>query len=65
MMKLARGYEHDLQSLEDIHQIEPFDLETLVSRFHETEVVGPRRGFAWALLDDDLGALEVEIAPFQ
>ena len=29
MMKLARGYEHDLQALEDIHRIEPFDLETL------------------------------------
>jgi len=51
MMKLARGYEHDLQALEDIHRIEPFDLETLVSRFHETDVVGPRRRFALALLD--------------
>ena len=51
MMKLARGYEHDLRALEDIHRIEPFDLETLVARLQETDVVGPRRRFALAFLD--------------
>ena len=51
MMKLARGYEHDLQALEDIHRRQLFELATLVARYHETEVVGPRRRFALALLD--------------
>src|SRR5713226_8523285 len=51
MMKLARGYEHDLQALEDIHRLQPFEVETLVARYHETEVAGPRRRFALALLD--------------
>src|SRR3989442_5861474 len=51
IMKLARGYEHDLQALEDIHRLQPFDVETLVARYEATEVVGPRRRFALALLD--------------
>lgn len=51
MMKLARGYEHDLQALEDIHRLQPFEVETLVARYHQTEVTGPRRRFALALLD--------------
>jgi hypothetical protein len=53
MTKLARGYEHDLrlQALEDIHRLQPFDPALLLARFGETEVVGPRRRFALALLD--------------
>jgi len=51
IMKLARGYEHDLQALEDIHRLRPFEVETLVARYQATEVVGPRRRFALALLD--------------
>jgi hypothetical protein len=51
MMKLSRGYEHDLQALEDIHRLQPFDLGTLVERFRETEVIGPRRRFALTFLD--------------
>ena len=51
IMKLARGYEHDLQALEDIHRLHPFEVETLVARYEATEVVGPRRRFALALLD--------------
>ena len=51
IMKLARGYEHDLQALEDIHRLQPFDVETLLARYQATEVVGPRRRFALALLD--------------
>ena len=51
IMKLARGYEHDLQALEDIHRLHPFEVETLVARYQATEVVGPRRRFALALLD--------------
>jgi hypothetical protein len=51
IMKLARGYEHDLQALEDIHRLHPFEVETLVARYEATEVVGPRRRFALALMD--------------
>src|SRR5216684_2320456 len=36
---------------EDIHRLQPFEVETLVARYHETEVAGPRRTFALALLD--------------
>ena len=51
MMKLARGYENDLEALEGIHLTKPFELATLVARFDETDVIGPRRRFALALLD--------------
>ena len=51
IMKLARGYEHDLQALEDIHRLKPFELNILVERYRETEVIGPRRRFALAFLD--------------
>jgi len=51
MMKLARGYPHDLQALESIHRHQPFDPDVLEQRFRETEVVGPRRRFALAFLD--------------
>src|SRR3954469_21785445 len=33
IMKLARGYEHDLQALEDVHDLQPFDLDILIVRF--------------------------------
>jgi hypothetical protein len=51
MMKLGRGYEHDLQALEDIHRKQPFSIDVLVERFKATEVIGPRRWFALAFLD--------------
>jgi Nucleotidyltransferase of unknown function (DUF6036) len=51
VMKLARGYPHDLQALESIHRIQPFDPNVLEQRFDETDVVGPRRRFALSFLD--------------
>jgi len=51
MMKLGRGYEHDLQALEDIHRKQPFSISVLEERFKLTEVIGPRRRFALAFLD--------------
>ena len=51
MMKLSRGYEHDLEALEDIHRLQPFDVDTLVARFKDTEAIGPRRRFAVSFLD--------------
>src|SRR5260370_41348365 len=51
MMKLARGYEHDLHALEDIHRLQPLAAETLVARYHQPQVAGPRRRLALALLD--------------
>lgn len=33
LMKMVRGYENDLQTIEEIHQAEPLDLEILLERF--------------------------------
>jgi hypothetical protein len=42
MMKTMRGYDHDLQGIEDIHRSDPLDLDTLLTRYREmTHVVGP------------------------
>jgi hypothetical protein len=31
MMKVARGYEHDLEALEDVHRLQPLGMDTLTS----------------------------------
>jgi hypothetical protein len=41
----------DRSRLEDIHRVAPFSVSTLLEQFRETEVIGPRRRFALALLD--------------
>lgn len=35
LMKMVRGYENDIQTIEEIHQSNPLDLETLLKRFME------------------------------
>lgn len=50
IMKVARGLDRDLEALAQIHALEPFVLETLVERFHETWVTGPQRLADLALL---------------
>jgi hypothetical protein len=35
LMKMVRGYENDLQTIEEIHEANPFNLETLLERFME------------------------------
>lgn len=46
LMKVIRGYEHDLDGIEAIHRRSPLDLETLLQRYRDEmgAVVGdPRR----------------------
>ncbi len=50
IMKLARGTEHDLQGVEEIHRVSPLELETLLARFAETYVTGRREDFQLSLL---------------
>ena len=38
IMKLARGYAHDLDAVEDVHRAAPLRLDTLVARYEETEL---------------------------
>ncbi|MEP6654063.1 MAG: DUF6036 family nucleotidyltransferase [Myxococcales bacterium] len=33
LMKTVRGYAHDVEVLQEMHSVRPFDLDTLVSRF--------------------------------
>lgn len=49
-MKLARGNEHDMQALEELHQAHPLDLNTLLERFRETWVTGNRSDFELTFL---------------
>ncbi|HEY3452080.1 MAG TPA: DUF6036 family nucleotidyltransferase [Myxococcales bacterium] len=51
MMKVARGEEHDLEGILDIHRASPLDAKTLVERFRTTEVVGSREMFKLKFLD--------------
>jgi hypothetical protein len=43
VMKVARGFDRDLEALEQMHAVEPFELTTLAQRFRETWVTGPQR----------------------
>jgi len=43
IMKAARGFDRDIEALEQMHALEPFDLATLVRRFEETWVTGSQR----------------------
>jgi hypothetical protein len=43
IMKVTRGFDRDLEALAQVHAVQPFDLTTLVRRFHETWVTGPQR----------------------
>jgi hypothetical protein len=45
LMKMARGTQHDLAVLEQMHIVKPFDLDTLLVRFEEEmgETIAPDR----------------------
>lgn len=43
IMKAARGFDRDLEALAQMHAVQPFDLPTLVARYEETWLTGPRR----------------------
>jgi len=43
VMKVTRGFDRDLDAVEQMHRAEPFHLDTLVERFAETWVTGPQR----------------------
>ena len=47
LMKIARGYAHDLQGVADMHAANPLDLETLVARYYQsrTQLIGPPETF--------------------
>jgi hypothetical protein len=47
LMKIARGYAHDLQGVADMHSAQSLDLETLVARYHEsrTQIIGSPEAF--------------------
>ena len=51
-MKVARGLEHDLEALEDVHARSPFDLETLIERYYDTrtQVTGLEGAFTLSFL---------------
>lgn len=52
LMKIVRGYEHDLQAIWEMHQANAFDLQVLVRRFRAemTHVVGKREGLRLSFL---------------
>lgn len=45
LMKVVRGYENDIQAIEEIHQTNPLDLNILIERFMDemTQVTGDAR----------------------
>lgn len=51
IMKVARGFAHDLEGVEELHAAEPLELEVLIERFAETDVTGSTGLFAEAFLD--------------
>jgi hypothetical protein len=52
IMKIARGYEHDLETIEDLHRAQPLSLDLLVERFGEakTQTIGSPETFKLNLL---------------
>jgi len=42
LMKMVRGYENDIQAIEEMHEAQPFDLEIFIERFMSemTQVIG-------------------------
>jgi hypothetical protein len=51
MMKTVRGAANDLEAIREMHEEAPLALETLLSRFHETDVMGSRGMFRLAFLE--------------
>lgn len=47
--KLARGYAHDLDAIEEIHRHSPLELAILIERYSETYVTGSRSNFKLSL----------------
>lgn len=43
IMKATRGFDRDLEALQHMHLVAPFDLATLVERYEETWVTGSRQ----------------------
>jgi len=43
IMKAARGFDRDIEAMAQMHALVPFELPTLVERFHETWITGPQR----------------------
>lgn len=52
IMKIARGTEHDLAGVEEVHVAKPLSLDLLVARFEEVLplVTGPLSEFQWSFL---------------
>lgn len=50
ILKIVRGESHDFEALEELHAVEPFDLDTLVSRYRETIHIGNQGEFRWSFV---------------
>ncbi|WP_373046970.1 DUF6036 family nucleotidyltransferase [Vulgatibacter sp.] len=48
MMKLARGTDHDIDAIVDIHSKAPFAFNVLCARFRDTQVLGDGIDFKYA-----------------
>jgi hypothetical protein len=71
LMKVVRGYEHDLEAIEGIHAYSPLDLATLVHRFQTemgsvigspTRIRGQFLTMIERLFPDELEAVEERLA---
>lgn len=51
IMKVARGEAHDIDALVTMHEQKPFNLETLVERYRETDFIGRPGWIRVSLLD--------------
>jgi hypothetical protein len=71
LLKLARGYAHDLDGVADIHATAPLDLKVLIERYEETrvQVIGSPRMLRMSFLslvarlwgEDEANALDKEL----
>lgn len=51
LMKTVRGAANDLEAIREMHEEAPLVLETLIARYHETDVIGSRGMFRLAFLE--------------
>lgn len=50
LLKLSRGFSHDLEGVYEIHRAQPLELKTLVQRYLDTWVTGSRTDFRISFL---------------
>lgn len=68
--KIVRGNQEDIEAVAEVNESSPFDTQTLIERYLDTDVFGPRSAFrtsflaalSWWLPEEDVERIEERLA---